>query len=99
MAWAEAAMKRGDYAVTPGVLGLGLISKCSRPVSRRCPLPRGTIVCSWFCAAEAADVHFSTRPFRAKRFQTIHDSGVDVALGPAALSVLGTTVLGCGFLR
>src|SRR5262245_34869193 len=35
-------------------------------------------------------VRFSNRPFRVKRFQTIHDSGVNVARGLALLSGLGT---------
>src|SRR5215475_13763651 len=36
---------------------------------------------------------FSNRPFRVKRFQTIHDSGVNVARGLALLSGLGTKAL------
>src|SRR5260370_37090965 len=39
------------------------------------------------------DVRFSNRPFRVKRFQTIHDSGVNVARGLALLSGLGTKAL------
>src|SRR5262245_30129721 len=38
-------------------------------------------------------VRFSNRPFRVKRFQTIHDSGVNVARGLALLSGLGTKAL------
>src|SRR5262245_51804569 len=37
-----------------------------------------------------SNVRFSNRPFRVKRFQTIHDSGVNVARGLALLSGLGT---------
>jgi hypothetical protein len=40
-----------------------------------------------------SDVRFSNRPFRVKRFQTIHDSGVDVAHGLALLFGLGTKAL------
>src|SRR5258708_25883040 len=36
---------------------------------------------------------FSNRPFRVKRFQTIHDCGVNVARGLALLSGLGTKAL------
>jgi hypothetical protein len=43
-------------------------------------------------------VRFSNRPFRVKRFQTIHDSGVNVARGLALLSGLGTKALVWGFL-
>jgi hypothetical protein len=32
-----------------------------------------------------SNVRFSNRPFRVKRFQTIHDSGVNVARGLALL--------------
>src|SRR2546426_9085214 len=39
------------------------------------------------------DVRFSNRPFRVKRFQTIHDCGVNVARGLALLSGLGTKAL------
>ena len=38
-------------------------------------------------------VRFSNRPFRVKRFQTIHDSGVNVAHGLALLFGLGTKAL------
>src|SRR6266566_7600569 len=38
-------------------------------------------------------VRFSNRPFRVKRFQTIHDCGVNVARGLALLSGLGTKAL------
>src|SRR5437879_8706299 len=41
----------------------------------------------------AFDVRFSNRPFRVKRFQTIHDCGVNVARGLALLSGLGTKAL------
>jgi hypothetical protein len=41
---------------------------------------------------------FSNRPFRVKRFQTIHDSGVNVARGLALLSGIGTKALVWGFL-
>src|SRR5262245_65469485 len=40
-----------------------------------------------------SNVGFSNRPFRVKRFQTIHDSGVNVARGLALLSGLGTKAL------
>src|SRR5215831_11480273 len=40
-----------------------------------------------------SDVRFSNRPFRVKRFQTSHDSGVDVAHGLALLFGLGTKAL------
>jgi hypothetical protein len=43
-------------------------------------------------------VRFSNRPFRVKRFQTIHDCGVNVARGLALLSGLGTKALVWGFL-
>jgi len=36
------------------------------------------------------DVRFSNRPVRVKRFQTIHDCGVDVARGLVLLSGIGT---------
>jgi len=36
------------------------------------------------------DVRFSNRPFGVKRFQTIHDCGVDVARGLVLLSGIGT---------
>src|SRR6516162_1881296 len=39
------------------------------------------------------NVRFSNRPFRVKRFQTIHDCGVNVARGLALLSGLGTKAL------
>jgi hypothetical protein len=39
------------------------------------------------------DVRFSNRPARVKRFQTIHDCGVDVAHGFVLLSGLGTKAL------
>src|SRR5215831_9716470 len=38
----------------------------------------------------AAAVAFSNRPFRVKRFQTIHHSGVDVAHGLVLLFGIGT---------
>jgi hypothetical protein len=43
-------------------------------------------------------VRFSNRPFRVKRFQTIHDCGVNVARGLALLSGIGTKALVWGFL-
>ena len=36
------------------------------------------------------DVRFSNRPVRVKRFQTVHDCGVDVARGLVLLSGIGT---------
>src|SRR5437763_3151733 len=39
------------------------------------------------------DVCFSNRPVGVKRFQTIHDCGVDVAHGLVLLSGLGTKAL------
>jgi hypothetical protein len=38
-------------------------------------------------------VRFSNRPFGVKRFQTIHQRGVDVARGLALLSGIGTKAL------
>src|SRR5262245_14878484 len=43
-------------------------------------------------------VRFSNRPFRVKRFQTIHRYSVDVAHGLALLFGLGTKALVWGFL-
>ena len=40
-----------------------------------------------------SDVRFSNRPVGVKRFQTIHDCGVDVAHGLVLLSGLGTMAL------
>src|SRR5262249_41338564 len=50
---------------------------------------------SWavYSLTRRSDVRFSNRPFRVKRFQTIHDSGVNVARGLALLSGLGTNAL------
>src|SRR3974390_581524 len=39
------------------------------------------------------DVRFSNRPFRVKRFQTIHRTNVDVARGLALLFGIGTRAL------
>src|ERR1035441_8239693 len=48
----------------------------------------------WHCAAFAKrNVRFSNRPFRVKRFQTIHHCSVDVAHGLALLFGLGTRAL------
>ena len=44
-----------------------------------------------------ADVRFSNRPIGVKRFQTIHDCGVDVARGLVLLSGFGTKALVWGF--
>jgi hypothetical protein len=41
----------------------------------------------------ARDVRFSNRPFRVKRFQTIHHDGIDVAHGLALLFGIGTKAL------
>jgi hypothetical protein len=41
-------------------------------------------------ARSNCDVRFSNRPFGVKRFQTIHDCGVDVARGLVLLSGIGT---------
>jgi hypothetical protein len=41
-------------------------------------------------ATAIRDVRFSNRPFGVKRFQTIHDCGVDVARGLVLLSGIGT---------
>ncbi len=51
--------------------------------------------CWHFSAVPTApsNVGFSNRPFRVKRFQTIHDCGVNVARGLALLSGLGTKAL------
>jgi len=43
--------------------------------------------------ARPDDVRFSNRPIGVKRFQTIHDCGVDVAHGLVLLSGLGTKAL------
>jgi hypothetical protein len=54
---------------------------------------RGNI---WALHAEKAtciDVRFSNRPFRVKRFQAIHHSGVNVARGLSLLFGLGTKAL------
>jgi hypothetical protein len=45
-----------------------------------------------------ANVRFSNRPIGVKRFQTIHDCGVDVAHGLVLLFGLGTKALVWGFL-
>jgi hypothetical protein len=37
-----------------------------------------------------ADVCFSNRPFGVKRFQTIHDCGIDVTRGLVLLYGIGT---------
>jgi hypothetical protein len=42
---------------------------------------------------ESFDVRFSNRPFRVKRFQTIHHYSVDVAHGLALLFGIGTKAL------
>src|SRR5438128_3384067 len=42
---------------------------------------------------EVVDVRFSNRPFRVKRFQTIHDYSVDVAHGLVLLFGIGTKAL------
>ena len=49
----------------------------------------------WYCnmATMRRDVYFSNRPVGVKRFQTIHDCGVDVAHGLVLLSGLGTKAL------
>ena len=44
-------------------------------------------------AAVQANVGFSNRPFRVKRFQTIHCYSVDVAHGLVLLFGIGTKVL------
>jgi Protein of unknown function (DUF3095) len=72
MAWAEAAMKRGDYAVMPGVLGARTDLEGFSCRFSEMPATRGTIVCSWFCAAEAADIRF--RQLIASRFALIETS-------------------------
>jgi hypothetical protein len=46
----------------------------------------------------AADVRFSNRPVWVKRFQAIHDGGVDVTRGLALLFGIGTKALVWGFL-
>ncbi len=43
--------------------------------------------------SRATDVCFSNRPFRVKRFQTIHDYSVDVAHGLVLLFGIGTKAL------
>ena len=43
--------------------------------------------------ARSSNVRFSNRPVGVKRFQTIHDCGVDVAHGLVLLSGLGTMAL------
>jgi hypothetical protein len=40
-----------------------------------------------------SDVRFSNRPFKVKRFQTIHPCSIDVARGPALLFGIGTKAL------
>ena len=42
---------------------------------------------------KACDVRFSNRPFGVKRFQTIHNCGVDVAHGLVLLFGIGTKAL------
>ena len=44
------------------------------------------------------DVRFSNRPIAVKRFQTIHDCGVDVAHGLVLLFGIGTRALVWGLL-
>src|ERR1039458_8804605 len=46
-----------------------------------------------FSTPVPANARFSNRPFRVKRFQTIHHSSVDVAHGLALLFGLGTRAL------
>jgi hypothetical protein len=48
--------------------------------------------------ADGRPLLFSNRPFRVKRFQTIHDCGVNVARGLSLLFGLGTKALVWGFL-
>jgi hypothetical protein len=48
-------------------------------------------------ATSQCDVCFSNRPVGVKRFQAIHDCGVDVAHGLVLLSGLGTKALVWGF--
>ena len=48
--------------------------------------------------AQLRPLRFSNRPFRVKRFQTIHHDGIDVAHGLALLFGIGTTALVWGFL-
>jgi hypothetical protein len=43
------------------------------------------------------DVRFSNRPFRVRRFQTIHHYSVDVAHGLVLLFGIGTKALVWGF--
>src|ERR1035437_2122190 len=50
----------------------------------------GSITPVWRCSQE---VRFSNRPFRVKRFQTIHHYSVDVAHGLALLFGIGTKAL------
>jgi hypothetical protein len=44
------------------------------------------------------NVRFSNRPVEVKRFQTIHDCGIDIARGRALLFRIGTNALVWGFL-
>jgi hypothetical protein len=44
-------------------------------------------------AIALGNVRFSNRPFRVKRFQTIHHHSVDVAHGLVLLSGIGTKAL------
>ena len=48
--------------------------------------------------AKCRNVRFSNRSVRVKRFQTIHDCGVDIARGLVLLFGIGTKALVWGFL-
>jgi hypothetical protein len=61
---------------------------------------RSAKLSAWHFASFAATHHFgrfSNRPFRVKRFQTIHHCSVDVAHGLVLLFGIGTKALVWGF--
>ena len=76
----------------------GCSSFSTNLVSSVTPSSRAGIVAGQTRRAEVAgyilaNVLFSNRPVRVKRFQTIHDCGVDIARGLALLFGIGTKAL------
>src|SRR5262249_58671438 len=103
--WVKGAERRGgtrSKTSRPSARGepppygmIGRVEETSASFEAR-SAPRSYPTTFWHNATNRhvhSNVRFSNRPFRVKRFQTIHDSGVNVARGLALLSGLGTKAL------